>query len=460
MPTVATVTRRGTVDRRTLALLGVLVGLGLVLVAGGLWWYYVYRAPDSYVTLDPELSREAEALMSRSAAPSAPSAGDWPQWRGPLRDGISREPDLLTDWPANGLPELWRQPIGPGFSTVAVARGRLYTMEGTESNETVLCRDAETGREVWRQTYDRPGLSPNNYGPGPRSTPTVDGDRVYTVGSSGIFLCLDAATGRPHWRHDLLAEFNGRQPNWGVAFSPLVEGDLVYTMPGGPDGNALAAFHKVSGQLVWKNLNDRPGYSSPIAVNAAGVRQIVFFTAEALVGVTPGEGRELWRFPWTTSYDANISTPIAFADHLFISSGYGKGCALLRLLPAGDRLEVKPAYQHRRMKNQFSSSVLIDGHLYGFDEGRLLCMVAATGKEKWREDGFLRGSIVAIPGHLIVLGENAKLALVAADPERYVEKALARNAATGRCWTVPVVANGRLYVRDEAHLICFDLRKK
>lgn len=445
-------TRRGAAELlRALGLLAVMVVLAGLLAGGG---YLAFHRSDE--TFDPDLSQEAEESVRRSTALTA-SSGDWSQWRGPRRDGVSREPDLLTDWPANGLPELWREPIGAGFSTVAVAGGKLVTMEGTESNETVLCRDAATGKELWRRTYDRPGLSASQYGPGPRSTPTIDGDRVYSVGSTGIFLCLDLATGKELWRHDLIAEYGGRQPAWGVAFSPLVEGNLIFTTPGGADGSSLAAFDKQSGQLVWKSLNDEPGYSSPIAVLHDKHTEIVFLTGEALVGVQPTSGQELWRFPWKTDYNANIATPIAFEDHIFISSGYGHGCALVRILgPDGPR----PVYQHRRMKNHFSSSVRVDRFIYGFDEDRLVCLEAATGKERWGARGFKKGSLAAIPGHLIVLGEEGKLALVAADPDRYVEKAAYRQAAQGRCWTVPVVANGRLYLRDESNLICLDLRKK
>ncbi|MBI1900458.1 MAG: PQQ-binding-like beta-propeller repeat protein [Planctomycetes bacterium] len=390
-------------------------------------------------------------------APNESSApAGWPQWRGLNRDGVSPETGLLTKWPEQGPAVLWRAASGLGYSGLAVAGGRLYTLLQEGDNEAVICLNAETGNELWRLRYAAKFVS--DQGSGPRSTPTVEGNRVYTVGATGILHCLDAATGELIWRRDLIQELDGRVPEWGVSFSPLVDGDSVFTHPGGSAGNSLAAFDKYTGALRWKSLDDRPGYASPILTTAAGVRQVLFFTAEALVSVEPASGRLYWRYPWTTMMDCNIATPITTGEYVFTSSGYGRGCALLKLVPRGaGALGVEAVYEHARLRNHFSTSVLYEGHLYGFDETRLICMELLTGKVKWQARGFRKGSLLAADGHLIILGENGKLALADATPAGYRERASFR-VSHYRCWTVPTLAGGKLYVRDEEQIACLDLR--
>jgi outer membrane protein assembly factor BamB len=264
---------------------------------------------------------------------------------------------------------------------------------------------------------------------------------------------LKAATGEKVWRHDLLDEFKAENLRWGVAFSPLIDGDLIFTNPGGAGGHSLAAFDKRDGKLVWKALDDPAGYSSPVISTAAGVRQVLFFTGKHLVSVSPKDGQLNWQFPWETSYDCNIATPIARGDYVFISSGYDRGCALLGITKAKEgQLQVHPVYQHNRMRNHFSSSVLYKDHLYGFDDATLICMEFRTGQTRWKEKGFQKGSLLVADGHLIILGEKGKLALAAATPEQYREKASFAVSHT-KCWVVPVLADGKLYVRDEKALV-------
>src|SRR6516162_5231067 len=240
-----------------------LFGLFAVQVA-----YQYYNVNRVHIDVDTDLSAElAEATLIEEEP--APASDGWPQWRGPHRDGVVRAPDLLTDWPDDGPAQLWQARIGDGYSSFAVRDGRVYTLFQQGGQEVVQCWRAEDGKEVWHHSYDCPH-APADY-PGPRSTPTLDGDRVYTVGSAGTFLCLDAANGSPHWKHELLAEFHTSPPKWGIAFSPLIDGDLVFTSPGGRGGNSLAAFNKTTGELVWKALDDPAGYSSPIAATIAGV---------------------------------------------------------------------------------------------------------------------------------------------------------------------------------------------
>lgn len=395
--------------------------------------------------------------------------GDWPQWRGPNRDGLSPEGGLLAAWPKAGPRVLWAKTIGRGFSSLAVAGGRVYTMvqepapddprapARLANYEAVVCWDADTGRELWRFRYGN--RYDERFGSGPRSTPAVDGNLVYTVGPTGIFHCLRADTGDKVWRHDLLEEFHGSQPQYGVSFSPLVEGDLVYAVPGGAGGCSVAAFDKRSGKLAWMALDDPPGYSSPVAATAAGVRQILFLTNTALVSLCPRDGRLYWRHPWQTDGGFNIATPVAFDNYVFVSSAYGKGCALLEVSAAADgSLRVAPVYEHNRMRNYFASSVRYGGHIYGFDNSDLACMDIRTGRVVWRRPGFKKGCLLVADGHLIILGEDGRLALAEATPDGYRETA-SFQVSGNKCWTVPALAGGRLYVRDEGQLACLDLRR-
>jgi outer membrane protein assembly factor BamB len=438
----------------------VLVLALLVLIVGSVAAYLLFFKDPKYPA-DPALA-EALAASTLVEEPAADDGGEWPQWLGPRRDGASTETGLLTAWPADGPKVLWRRRCGDGYSAVAVVGGRLYTMEQAGNDEAVICLDAATGDEVWRHAY--PCKFENDQGWGPRSTPTVEGGRVYAVGATGIFHCLDAATGEQKWRHDLLGSPRSNL-RWGASFSPLVEGDLVITNPGA-SGGSVVAFDKEDGRLVWKALDDPAGYSSPIAVTAAGVRQVVVFTGKALVGLAPADGAVCWRYPWETDHGVNAATPLHFRarvgdatdDYLFISSGYGKGCAVIKVRPGlTGSPEVATVYAGEQMCNHFASCVRHKDHLYGFHEGLLACMDLRTGKVAWTQQGFAKGSLLVADGHLIVLGEKGQLALVEATPEGYREKA-SFDVTRRRCWTVPVLAGGRLYVRHQKEIVCLDLR--
>jgi outer membrane protein assembly factor BamB len=435
----------------------ILVGALVAIVA-----LLVYRHFHEGNTFE-DLQQLKELQAARFSQEKPVKAKDWPQWRGPNRDGVSTETSLLTAWPEGALEKLkvWQQPTGVGFSSMAVAGGRVITIVQDGDSEAVVCWHADTGKELWRYRYAC--KYENDFGSGPRSTPTIEGDFVYTVGATGIMHCLKLDPkdnkGEKVWRKDLLDEFGAQNIRWGVAFSPLIEGNLIYTNPGGQDGNSLVALDKRDGTTVWKSQDDQAGYSSPVAVNCAGKRQIVFFTATGLVSVTPDSGALNWRFPWETEYGCNIATPIAIGDYVFISSGYSRGCTVVKIEASGGKLEAKRVYEHIKMCNHFSSCVLYKDHLYGFNDGILTCMEFRTGKVVWKERGFDKGSLLIADGHLIILGENGKLALAAATPTAYKEKA-ALKFSERTCWSVPVLANGRLYVRDEERIVCLDLRKK
>ena len=382
---------------------------------------------------------------------------DWAQWLGPNRNGVSDETGLLRSWPDAGPGVLWRIRGGEGFSGISISQGLAYTMYGRGDDEFVVCLNASTGDEVWRFRSDSNLFEPQG-GNGPRSTPAVDGDRVFVLSANGKLYGLNARTGAKLWEHDFVKRFGSRRPRWGFCSSPLVEGDLVMIEAGGTRGNSLLAFDKANGRLVWSSQRDKPGYSSPVAITAGGVRQVLFFTAGGLVSVSPKDGRPFWRYAWSTSYDVNAATPIFIPpDKVFISSGYGTGAAVLQIKEAGAGIRVAQVWKNREMKNHFPSSVLNGNYLYGFDNAILKCIDARTGEAVWRHRGFGKGTAIFADGHLIVLGEQGNLGLVEATPSGIHVKAEAR-AMNGRCWTVPALAGGRLYVRNEKEIACLDLK--
>jgi outer membrane protein assembly factor BamB len=403
-----------------------------------------------------ERGRSVVAAFARGVALSALvtsstgtlKAADWPQWRGPQRNGISAETGWQV-WPAGGPKRLWARQVGEGFSSVAVKGGRLYTMGNTGDQDTVFCLAAGTGRVLWRQSYP---CAAGDYG-GPRATPTVDGNRVYTLSREGQALCLNAGSGARIWARDLHRETGSAPPNWGFASSPLVLGRLaIYNV-----GSAGVALDKVTGRVMWKSGAGSAGYASPVAFNAGGRRGVAIFTGRGLVGVDPANGRVLWQFPWDTQFEVNAADPIFSGDTVFISSNYNRGGALIRLGRGGQPAVV---WQNRNMRNHFNSCVLLGGFLYGNDENTLKCIDLRTGEERWRRRGMGKGGLIAANGHLITLTERGTLVLSKASPGRYTELAHA-SVLQGTCWTHPVLANGLVYCRShEGELVCLDMRAR
>jgi outer membrane protein assembly factor BamB len=387
---------------------------------------------------------------------------DWPQWRGPNRDGVAIEPGLITTWPSGGPKALWEAKVGDGFASVIVVKGRVFTIFQDGGNEAIVSWDAETGNEIWRFSYSCDYKNP--FGNGPRSTPCIDGELLYAVGATGIMHCLkafgDDPKGERVWKKNLLEEFAAAPSQWGVAFSPLVDGDRVFIMPGGPNGNSLAALDKRTGAVLWKRHDDLASYSSPLAATIHDVRQILFLTGSRLVSVKPDTGEQLWDYPWPIENQCNIATPIVEKDLVFIASSYGRGYVLLRI--EKDEGAWKPRFEHKNkkaMRNHMSTCVRHKDYLYGFDDTNLTCMNFLTGDIEWQKRGFDKGSILAVNDQLIVYGANGILALVDANPKKYVERGSFQfSNAVKSCWSVPVVSNGRLYMRDQEKLVCYDVR--
>lgn len=380
------------------------------------------------------------------------AADDWPRWRGPNINGISTETGWQTRWPAAGPKRLWEAPVGVGYSSFSVSQGRVYTMGNLENTDVVWCFDAATGKVLWKHEYPCSPKDPNGY-LGPRCTPTVDGDRVYTVSRHGHLFCLDAARGTVLWSKTFTNDFGAKAPTWGFAGSPLIEKDWLLYEVGGP-GAAVVAFDKKTGAVVWKNGNDSPAYSSLVPFDVAGQRYLAHFPKDAFVLRRMKDGSEVARVPWKTSYGVNAATPIIAGNQIFISSGYNYGCALLELSSAN----LKEVWRNKNMRNHVNSCVLWQGHLYGFDESELKCLDFKTAEVKWSDKSFGKGSLMIAGGTLIIYSDRGKVATAAPSPERFETLATVQALSGRDTWAVPVLANGRLYCRSLDQVVCFDVR--
>jgi outer membrane protein assembly factor BamB len=398
------------------------------------------------------------APEGRAAPASDASAAYWTGFRGPLRDGVYRQQPILTTWPAEGLQPMWKQPIGGGYASFAIANGRAFTIEQRRAQEVVSAYDVDTGREVWAQGWDAE-FTEWMGGDGPRATPTWADGRVYALGATGELRVFDAASGAPAWRVNILDDNAADNLPWGMAASPLVVDDLVVVLPGGPAGRSVVAYDRRTGARRWSALNDKQAYSTPMLATIDGRRQILVITARRLVSLTPERGELLWEYPWPTANDINSSQPVMLppGNRVLLSSGYGHGAAVIEVTADGGRFGTRLVWEHTRLKNRFSSSVVLDGFIYGLDEAILTCVNAQTGEVAWKGGRYGHGQFVLASGHLVLLTEEGDLVLVRATPERHDE--VARFAVLeGKTWNHPALDNGRLLVRNLAEMAAFDLR--
>ena len=377
-------------------------------------------------------------------------AGDWPRFRGPDFTGISKE-SVNPEAIASGVTSVWKAKIGTGFSSLAVADGRVYTMGNENATDTVWCLDAKTGEEIWKHSYPEE-LKPNLYEGGPNATPTVAEDCVYTLSKTGKAFCFDAAKGTVIWEKDVAEMTGAKKPEWGYAGAPLVLGDLViYNV--GTSGTAL---NKKSGELKWKTGADNAGYSAPLPFKQGSEQLVLIMTAKEALAFKPANGEVAWSHPWKTSYDINAADPIVSGDKVFVSSGYNHGAAVLDI--SGGKSTV--VWENKNLRNQFSSSVLWEGHLYGVDDNQLRCVDFATGDVKWTDKVTGKGTVFIADGKLVALSEKGELIIADATPQEF--KALARaQILGGKCWTLPALADGKLYARNaKGDLVCVDVSGK
>ena len=402
-------------------------------------------------------------------AADAPSKGDWPGWRGAGRDGISKETGLLKTWPANGPRLLWRvDGLGGGFSSVAVSGDRIFTLGSQRGGSQLIALDRSDGGRLWAAQVG---------GGAPNCTPTVDGNRVFALGRAGDLVCADASSGQVLWRKNFTRDFGGRMMSgWGYSESPLIDGNQLACTPGAPDA-ILAALDKKSGATIWSSPappitgrrgRDGAAYSSIVVSNAAGVRQYIQLTGRGIVAVAAKDGRPLWNYNRIANGTANIPTPLVRGDHVFCSSGYGTGSALLKIEKSGNRLSAKQVYflNGSQLQNHHGGMILLGDHVYcghGHNQGFPACIELLSGKVAWRPGrGPGRGSAAVLyaDGHFYFRYENGLMALVEATPQRYVLKSTFKIASNnGKSWPHPVIAAGRLYLRDQGTLLCYDIRR-
>lgn len=400
---------------------------------------------------------EAAPAVAGNAAPAAAKSSPavWTDFRGPGRAGLYSGGDIRTEWPSEGLPALWRQPSGGGHASFVIGEGLAFTIEQRRRQEVVAAYALQNGREMWTHAWDAEFVE--STGDGPRATPTLDENRLYALGAKGDLRCLQAKSGKLIWSRNILSDNQAQNLQWGMAASPLVVDDKVIVCPGGTSGRSVVAYNKMTGEPIWRSLNDRASYTSPMLVTLGGVRHILVVSETRMLGLSPDNGSLLWEHPWSNSSGINCSQPIVIGDNrVFISSGYGKGAAVVELSRADKGFTSRTVWENVSMKNKFNPSVYHDGHVYGLDEGILTCLDVSNGERKWKAGRYGYGQVLLASGHLIVTTDKGEVVLVKATPEKHVEVAKFQ-AIEGKTWNYPAIADGRLLVRNATEMACYNL---
>lgn len=414
-------------------------------------------------TPEPDSEPDSQNEPPAAAVATAAAVGEgWRQFRGPGRLNQSLETGLATTWPGEGPPlERTLRGLGDGYSSVALAGSKLLTMGSIREDEFVICFNYPSGEEVWSTRIGR--TYRNGQGNGPRGTPTIDGDHVYALGANGDLVCLQLADGRRVWGGNILEEFQGNNIQWGISESPLIDGNLLICTPGGRRGT-MVALNKETGRTEWTASapgNPAAGYASAIAVDVDGTRQYVNFTHTGVIGVRASDGEFLWANDSSANSTANCSTALFQEDHVFSASGYGTGGALVRLTGSRGRGGAELVYHTREMVNHHGGMVLVDGCIYGTDDGAMKCLDFMTGDVLWQNRSVGKGSVVYADGMIIIRSENGPVALIEATPDAYRE--LGRfdqpQRSNRKAWAHPVVADGRLFLRDQDVLLVYDVRE-
>ncbi len=416
----------------------------------------------------PTLGRAAAGLLAAGVLcglGDAPvRAEDWPVFLGPRQNSTSNETGLDLDWPDQGPPVVWRKRLGRSFSPPVVAADRLIAFHRIANQEVVECVGARTGKRLWEFRYPTRYKDRYRYNGGPRSSPAIDGDRVYTYGAEGTLTCLDLATGRKVWQRPLNKDLDAPQAFFGVGVPPVIEKETVLLNPGGPDGAGVVGVDKRTGKIVWSVSDHGASYSAPVVRTVGGRRMAFFFTAEGLLILRPETGEVLHAYPFRSVFreSVNAASPVVVDDVVFLSASYRVGAVALRVTPDG----LDPLWRDKEaMQNHWATSIYHEGYLYGThgrheEEAVIRCLDWATGHVRWTSPrGLGRTPFIMAGGHFLVVREQGHLVVVEARPDRYVEKRRVR-VLDPPCWAPPVLAGGLLYLRNETRLVCLDLRPK
>jgi outer membrane protein assembly factor BamB len=411
---------------------------------------------DSEIAETPDTSATSVA-PDVLVAVAAPVSVPWPDYRGAKRDGIYDQTAINTAWPSNGLPELWRQKVGGGYASMVVAEGLVYTIEQRRDQEVTAAYDLSSGIQRWEHSWH--GLFTEGMGGnGPRATPVWSDGTLYTLGAQGELRALNGSNGELRWRTNILEDANASNLQWGMSGSPLVIDDKLIVFPGGRNGKSVIAYDITDGSIIWTSQSDKSGYAAPQLATLAGKRQVLFFSGTRIVGLDINDGTMLWEYPWATNNDINSAQPIQIDnDHLWLSSSYGHGSGLLKILSRGDSLSVETVWEKSTLRNKFNSSVLYEGHIYGLDNSIMACIDAQTGERKWKGGRYGYGQMLLADGHIIVLTESGEVVLVKATPDGHAEVAMFF-ALEGKTWNVPAIADGVLLVRNQTEMAAYDLK--
>ena len=442
------------------------IGLALILAVAGFGCSTEYFGTnESLAAANDESPNQAgpAAKPARSVQPPE-NAEDWPNFLGPRRNGTSLETGFLTEWPEDGPPILWQRRMGEGYGAPVVSRGKLVMFHRVGNQEVIECVDAEDGSRVfWTQGYPTRYVDQYGYNGGPRSSPTIEGGRVYTYGAEGMLTCVEFETGEIVWQRPVNKQFRIPQGFFGVGTAPIIEENLLLLNVGSRNGAGVVAFDKGTGSTVWQSSNDEASYSTPIVATVHGERLAIFHTADGLLVLEPKTGKVRHRYPFrsTIRESAIAATPVLVDDVVFLSATYGVGAVALQLDPGGLKEVWKDEFA---MQSHWATSVYHEGYLYGID-GRhefgsnFRCIEFATGKVMWTADkGLGRASFVMAGGYLIAIGERGQLALIEVSPGGYIEKQRVR-VLRGPIWTPPILSHGLIYIRNEREMICLDLRR-
>jgi outer membrane protein assembly factor BamB len=423
--------------------------------------YYRWgEKPEDKFLADRAAGKITKAKLGDSGlnAPATLQGGDWPAFRGPQRDGKLAGVRIATNWTDHPPKELWRHRVGPGWSSFAVIGDRLYTQEQHGPEEVVICYDANTGEIIWDHR-DQVRFNETMAGPGPRATPTFHDGKLYTQGATGLLQCLDAATGKPLWKRDIAADTDAKTPEWGFSASPFIHNGVVITFTGAGSGKSIAAYQTDTGKPVWTGGDAKVSYGSLQLSKVDGVEQLLITSDSGLTGFDPASGKQLWHHDWSVPGMARVVQPTQVGDADFlIGTSFGFGTRRVHVKKDADQWTTEEVWTSRAMKPYYNDQVAHKGHIFGFDNAYLACINAADGKLAWKERGYGNGQILLLPDQdlLLIVSEKGEVALIEATPEGHKQRGKFQ-AIKGKTWNHPVIANGKLFVRNGEEMACFAL---